>query len=115
AGGVEDDTAPVTSARSGSSRAWGWAGASVFLLVIVVLFDVYLHLWNTYMAAAVPYTAVIAIAMLLAKGRAHGPQAIMRMALVLAIMLAPQPGIGIFVLVFSVGHIGTAAPVMLTW
>ena len=39
----------------------------------------------------------------------------MRMALVLAIMLAPQPGIGVFVLVFSVGHIGTAAPVMLTW
>jgi hypothetical protein len=30
-------------------------------------------------------------------------------------MLAPQPGIGVFVLVFSVGHIGTAAPVMLTW
>jgi hypothetical protein len=39
----------------------------------------------------------------------------MRMALVLAIMLAPQPGVGVFVLVFSVGHIGTAAPVMLTW
>ena len=39
----------------------------------------------------------------------------MRMALVLAIMLAPQPGIGVFVLVFSVGHIGTSAPVMLTW
>jgi hypothetical protein len=30
-------------------------------------------------------------------------------------MLAPQPGVGVFVLVFSVGHIGTAAPVMLTW
>jgi hypothetical protein len=30
-------------------------------------------------------------------------------------MLAPQPGIGVFVLVFSVGHIGTAAPVMLIW
>jgi hypothetical protein len=37
------------------------------------------------------------------------------MALVLAIMLAPQPGVGVFVLVFSVGHIGTSAPVMLTW
>jgi hypothetical protein len=170
-GGVEDDTAPVTSARPGANRAWWWAGASVFLLVIVVLFDAYLHLSKTYMensdeanillmandmlhgnvyltgwntsdvpfittelpeitllvwmfglhlntahiAAAVTYTLVIAVAMLLAKGRAHGPQAIMRMALVLAIMLAPQPGIGIFVLVFSVGHIGTAAPVMLTW
>jgi hypothetical protein len=171
AGGVEDDTAPATSTRPGSSRAWWWAGASVFLLVLVVLFDAYLHLSKTYaensdeanillmandmlhgnvylsgwhvsdvpfittelpeitllvwmfglhlntahIAAAVTYTAVIAIAMLLAKGRSRGPQAIMRMALVLAIMLAPQPGVGVFVLVFSVGHIGTAAPVMLTW
>jgi hypothetical protein len=171
AGGVEDDAAPVTSARPGVSRAWWWAGASVFLLVLVVLFDAYLHLSKTYMensdeanillmandmlhgnvyltgwntsdvpfittelpeiavlvwlfglhlntahiAAAFTYTVVIAVAMLLAKGRSHGPQAIMRMALVLAIMLAPQPGIGVFVLVFSVGHIGTAAPVMLTW
>jgi hypothetical protein len=171
AGGVEDDTAPVTSARPGVNRAWWWAGASVFLLVLVVLFDAYLHVSKTYMensdeanillmahdmlhgnlyltgwntsdvpfittelpeiavliglfglhlntahiAAALTYTIVIAVAMLLAKGRARGPQAIMRMALVLAIMLAPQPGIGVFVLVFSVGHIGTAAPVMLTW
>jgi hypothetical protein len=74
-----------------------------------------LHLNTAHIVAAVTYTAVIAIAMILAKGRAHGPQAIMRMALVLAIMLAPQPGVGVFVLVFSVGHIGTAAPVMLAW
>ena len=170
-GGVEDDTAPVSSVRPGVSRAWWWAGASVFLLVLVVLFDAYLHLSKTYMensdeanillmahdmlhgnlyltgwntsdvpfittelpeiavlvalfglhlntahiAAALTYTIVIAVAMLLAKGSARGPQAIMRMALVLAIMLAPQPGVGVFVLVFSVGHIGTSAPVMLTW
>jgi len=74
-----------------------------------------LHLNTAHIAAAVTYTAVIAIAMLLAKGRTRGPQAIMRMALVLAVMLAPQPGVGVFVLVFSVGHIGTAAPVMLIW
>jgi hypothetical protein len=171
AGGVEDDTAPAISARPGVNRAWWWAGASVFLLVLVVLFDAYLRVSKTYMensdeanillmahdmlhgnlyltgwnvsdvpfittelpeiavlialfglhlntahiAAAVTYTIVIAVAMLLAKGRARGPQAITRMAIVLAIMLAPQPGIGVFVLVFSVGHIGTSAPVMLTW
>src|SRR6202167_850670 len=170
-GGVEDDTAPVTSERPGVSRAWWWAGASVFLLVLVVLFDAYLRVSKTYMensdeanillmandmlhgnlylsgwntsdvpfittelpeiavlvaifglhlntahiAAAVTYTIVIALAMLLAKGRARGPHAIMQMGLVLPIMLAPQPGIGVFVLVFSVGHIGTSAPVMLTW
>jgi len=171
AGGVEDDAVPATSACPGVNRAWWWAGASIFVLVIVVLFDAYLHLSKTYtensdeanillmandmlhgnvylsgwnvsdvpfittelpeitllvwmfglhlntahIAAAVTYTTVIAVAMLLAKGRARGPQAIMRMALVLAIMLAPQPGVGVFVLVFSVGHIGTSAPVMLAW
>src|ERR1700691_6735736 len=47
-GGVEDDTAPATSARPASSRSWWWAGASVFLLVLVVLFDAYLHLSKTY-------------------------------------------------------------------
>src|SRR6202046_1322216 len=145
AGGVEDDTAPDISARPGVNRAWWWAGASVFLLVLVVLSDAYLHLSKTYMensdeanillmahdmlhgnlyltgwnTSDVPCITTelpaIAVAMLLAKGSARGPQAIMRMALVLAIMLAPQPGVGVFVLVFSVGHIGTAAPVMLTW
>jgi hypothetical protein len=30
-------------------------------------------------------------------------------------MGCPQPGVGVFVLLFSVGHIGTAAPVMVTW
>src|SRR6202453_3270383 len=66
-------------------------------------------------ALALTYTLVVGIAMLLAKGKAHKWQAVVRMALVLGIMLAPQPGVGIFVIIFSVGHIGTAAPVMLSW
>src|SRR6202453_2776951 len=74
-----------------------------------------LHLNTAHIAAAVTYTGVIAIAMLLAKGRARRPQAIMRMALLLAVMLAPQPGVGVFFLDCSVGHIGPAAPVTLTW
>jgi hypothetical protein len=144
---------------------------AVFLLVVVVLFDAYLHLSRTYaensdeanillmandmlhgnvtlsgwnvsdvpfittelpqiavlvgifglrlgtahIAAAMTYTLVVAVGMLLAKGRARGWPAVARMALALAIMLAPQPGVGIFVVIFSVGHIGTAVPVMLTW
>jgi hypothetical protein len=172
AGGVVDAATPAAvSASTSQHRRWRWAGLAGFLVVIVVLFDAYLHLSKTYpensdeanillmandmlhgnvflhgwnvsdvpfittelpeiallvglfglhlntahIAAAVTYTVVIAVAMLLAKGRARGPKAITRMALVLAIMLAPQPGIGIFVMIFSVGHIGTAAPVMLTW
>jgi hypothetical protein len=171
AGGVAEDPVPAASARPGARRAWWWAGAAVFGLVIVVLFDAYLHLSKTYpensdeanillmatdmlhgnvylsgwnvsdvpfittelpeitllvwmfglhlntahIAAAVTYTLVDAVAMLLAKGRAKGPKGIARMAVALAILLVPQPGFGVFVIVFSVGHIGTALPVMLTW
>ncbi|MBO0814613.1 MAG: hypothetical protein J2P30_05610, partial [Actinobacteria bacterium] len=74
-----------------------------------------LNLNTAHVAAALTYTVVVAVGMLLARGRARGPRAVTRMAVALAIMLAPQPGVGVFVLVFSVGHIGTAAPVMLAW
>jgi hypothetical protein len=170
AGGVDDDAAPAVPSHPGA-RARRWAGVAVFVLIVVVLFDAYLHLSKTYpensdeanillmaddllhgnwtlhgwnvsdvafittelpqiavlvalfglhldtahIAAAMTYTLVVAIAMLLAKGRARGWAAVARMGLVLGIMLAPQPGVGIFVLIFSVGHIGTAVPVMLTW
>lgn len=83
------------------------------IALLVAVFG--LHLDTAHIAAAMTYTLVVAAAMLLAKGRAHGWAAVTRMALVLAIMIAPQPGVGIFVAIFSVGHIGTALPVMLTW
>ena len=83
------------------------------IAVLVALFG--LHLNTAHIAAAMTYTLVVAGAMLLAKGRAHGWAAVARMALVLGIMIAPQAGIGVFVAIFSVGHIGTALPVMLTW
>jgi hypothetical protein len=170
AGGVKEDAAPAAKAHP-AARWRRWAGVGVFLLVMVVLFDAYLHLSKTYpensdeanillmandmlhgnfllhdwsasdvpfittelpqiallvwmfglhlntahIAAAVTYTLVVAVAMLLAKGKARGWAGVARMALVLGIMLAPQPGVGIFVVIFSVGHIGTALPVMLTW
>jgi len=74
-----------------------------------------LHLNTAHIAAAVTYTLIVAVGMLLAKGRARGWKAVARMGLALGIMLAPQPGVGIFVVIFSVGHIGTALPVLLTW
>lgn len=83
------------------------------IALLVKLFG--LHLDTAHIAAAVTYTLVVAVAMLLAKGKAHGWKAVARMALALAIMLAPQPGVGIFVIIFSVGHIGTSLPVMATW
>lgn len=83
------------------------------IALLVKLFG--LHLDTAHIAAALTYTVVVAIALLLAKGRSRGPEAITRMGIALAIMLAPRPGVGVFVMVFSVGHIGTAAPVMLAW
>lgn len=83
------------------------------MAVLVAVFG--LHLGTAHVAAALTYTLLVAVAMLLAKGKARGKNAVARMAVPLAIMLAPQPGVGIFVAIFSVGHIGTALPVMLTW
>lgn len=70
---------------------------------------------TAHVAAAMTYTLVVVVAMLLAKGRTSGAEALAGVLLVAGIMLAPQLGTGIFALVLSVGHIGTAVPVMLTW
>jgi hypothetical protein len=83
------------------------------IALLVWLFG--LHMNTAHIAAAVTYTLIVVVGMLLAKGGTRGAKAIARMALALAIMLAPQPGVGVFVLVFSVGHIGAALPVLLTW
>jgi hypothetical protein len=71
-----------------------------------------LHLNTAHIAAAFTYTVVVALALLLA---ARGRRPVIRMAVAGTIMLAPQAGVGVFVLVFSVGHIGTAVPVLLAW
>jgi len=83
------------------------------MALLVKLFG--LRLETAHIAAALTYTTVVAVALLLAKGRTGGRTAAVRMAVACAILLAPQPGVGVFVLIFSVGHIGTAAPVMLSW
>jgi hypothetical protein len=83
-----------------------------------------LHTDTAHVAAAMTYTLVLVFAVLLAAGpRDRGPgnrgqragAAWPRMALTAAIMIAPQLGVGVFVLLLSVGHIGTAVPLMLTW
>ncbi len=80
---------------------------------------------TAHVAAAMTYTLVLIFAVLLAAGprtRGHmdpaGPRAGAawpRMALTAAIMIAPQLGVGVFVLLLSVGHIGTTVPLLLTW
>jgi hypothetical protein len=84
-----------------------------------------LHTDTAHVAAAMTYTLVLIFAVLLARGargrdRGQGPSpragaAWPRMALTAGIMIAPQLGVGVFVLLLSVGHIGTAVPLMLIW
>jgi hypothetical protein len=77
-----------------------------------------------HIAAAMTYTLALVLAVLLARGA--GPSSdgqggagtrerLARSLLPAGIMLAPQLGAGIFVLLLSVGHIGTAVPVLVTW
>jgi hypothetical protein len=73
-----------------------------------------LHADTAHVAAAMTYTLVVLVAALLARG-ATWQAAWPRTLLTVAIMVAPQLGVGVFVLLLSVGHIGTAVPLMLTW
>ncbi len=79
-----------------------------------------LHTDTAHIAAAMTYTLVVVLAVLLARGRVGQDQtsrreAAPRMLLTASLMFAPQLGVGVFVLLLSLGHIGTAVPLMLTW
>jgi len=80
-----------------------------------------LHADTAHVAAAMSYTLAVLFAVLLARGprdsrsRAQGRAGWAPMALTGGLMIAPQLGVGVFVLLLSVGHIGTAVPLMLTW
>jgi Pentapeptide repeats (8 copies) len=85
-------------------------------LILVGLFG--LHTGTAHIAAAMTYTLVVVLAVLLARGRADQVsrrEAAPRMLLTAALVFAPQLGVGVFVLLLSLGHIGTAVPLMLTW
>ena len=70
---------------------------------------------TAHIAAAMTYTLAVLLAALLAKGKATGKNAAARMLLASGIMLAPQLGVGVFVLLLSVGHIGTSVPLLAIW
>src|SRR5580693_4145034 len=74
-----------------------------------------LHTDTAHVGAAMTYTLVVVLAALLARGRTSGREAWPRMLLTTGIMFAPQLGVAVFVLLLSVGHIGTAVPLMLIW
>ena len=68
-----------------------------------------------HVAAALSYALLVPLAALLAKGRATGREAWIRMAIAVGIMVAPEPGAGVFIVLFQPDHIGTQVPMMATW
>jgi len=74
-----------------------------------------LHTDTAHIAAAMTYTLVVILSVLLARGRVSRREGRARMLLTAGIMFAPQLGVGVFVLLLSLGHIGTAVPLLITW
>ncbi len=73
------------------------------------------HANTAHIAAAMTYTLVVLLAVLLARGGFTSRAAVIRMAIAAGIILVPQAGVGVTALILTVGHIGTAVPVLLIW
>jgi hypothetical protein len=68
-----------------------------------------------HVAGAMTGTLLVLLAALLAKGRATGREAVVRMLVAGGIMLAPQLGPGTAIFMLSPDHAGTAVPLLVTW
>jgi hypothetical protein len=66
-------------------------------------------------AAAITYTLLVLAAALLARGRARGAEGWARALIAVGIMLAPQLGNGIHVLLSQPDHVGTQVPLLLAF
>jgi hypothetical protein len=73
------------------------------------------HANTAHIAAAMTYTLVVLLAVLLARGGFTSRPALARLLIAAGILLAPQLGVGVKPLILTVGHIGTAVPVMLVF
>ncbi len=65
-----------------------------------------------HVASAMTYTLLVLLAALVAKGRATGREALSRQLIAAGIMLAPQAGNGVAVLMGSPDHVGSTVPVL---
>ncbi|MDG6109438.1 hypothetical protein Daura_04125 [Dactylosporangium aurantiacum] len=68
-----------------------------------------------HIAAAITYTMIVLLSAVLAKGRATGLQAWLRVGVTVAILLVPVPGTGYQTLLSSPNHTGSAVPLLLAW
>jgi len=73
------------------------------------------HANTAHIAAAMTYTLVVVLAVLVARGGFTSRTAVVRLLVAGGIILAPQLGAGVTALILTVGHIGTAVPVLLIW
>ena len=70
---------------------------------------------QVHMTAAITYTMIVLLAAVLAKGRATGLQAWLRVGVAVAILLVPVPGTGYQTLLSSPNHTGSAVPLLVAW
>jgi hypothetical protein len=70
---------------------------------------------DVHVSAAVTYTLLVLLAGLLAKGRATGRAALLRVLIASGIMIAPEIGPGAFILLLSPDHTGTGVPLLVIW
>jgi hypothetical protein len=68
-----------------------------------------------HVAAAMTYTLLVLLAVGLARGRATGAEALVRMAVAALVIAVPMPGEGYHVLLLLPNHTGTGVPVLVTW
>src|SRR5579859_5362968 len=68
-----------------------------------------------HVAASLSYALLVPLAAVLARGRATGREGLIRMAIAAGLMIAPEPGAGVFILLFQPDHIGTGVPMLATW
>jgi hypothetical protein len=68
-----------------------------------------------HVAAAISYTLLVLLAVLLARGRATGRSAAARMLVTAGILLAPALGYASYTLLLSPDHLGTQVALLLTW
>ena len=68
-----------------------------------------------HVAGAITFTLLALLAAMLAKGRRRGREGAVRMGIAAGIMLAPQLGSGVYVLMLDPDHVGTSVPVLLVW
>jgi len=68
-----------------------------------------------HLAAAVTYALLVPLAAVLARGRALGREGLFRMLIAAGILVAPEPGAGVFIVLFQPDHLGTQVPMLVTW